>query len=213
MSAIARTDAPPAGLVASPPQALPFAPDTDVRAFTLHRAAGPTVVYSVDGLGAVVAGAERQLLGHWHEALFASGRPDAPLVVHAADRAETERRGVHVRASFSRRHHVGPDLEAIPIPGHTPGATAYLWDAGGERVLFTGDSLWLRDGEWVAAVLDSSDRDAYLESLALLRELDFDVLVPWAASAGRPWFARTGAQDRRRRLDAVIARVRAGARS
>ena len=48
----------------------------------------------------------------------------------------------------------------IPIPGHTPGATAYLWDSGERRYLFTGDSLYLSDGEWMAAVLDSSDRDA-----------------------------------------------------
>jgi hypothetical protein len=68
------------------------------------------------------------------------------------------------------------------------------------------------DGDdWIAAVLESSDREAYVESLALLRELDFDVLVPWAASASGPWFARTDPGDARRRLDAVIDRVRAGA--
>ena len=60
-------------------------------------------------------------------------------------------------------------------------------------------------------MLDSSDRAAYLGSLELLRELDFDVLVPWAATAGRPFHAVTDRADTRRRIDAIIARVRRGA--
>jgi len=60
-------------------------------------------------------------------------------------------------------------------------------------------------------VLDgSSDRDAYIETLELLRELDFDVLVPWAASEDGPWYAVTSAADARQRIDAILARVRAG---
>jgi glyoxylase-like metal-dependent hydrolase (beta-lactamase superfamily II) len=104
----------------------------------------------------------------------------------------------------------GDDLEAIPIPGHTPGATAYLWDSGEHRCLFTGDSLYLRDGEWVAAVLESSDRDAYIESLEGIKDLDFDVLVPWAATAGQPFHAVTDKADARRRIDAVLKRLRRG---
>jgi glyoxylase-like metal-dependent hydrolase (beta-lactamase superfamily II) len=119
-------------------------------------------------------------------------------------------RRAHVRATFSRRHLLDHDFEVIPTPGHTPGATAYLWDSGEHRFLFTGDTILLRDGEWVAAVLDSSDRAAYLDSLELLRELDFDVLVPWAASAGQPYHAITSQAEARRRIDAIAARVRAG---
>jgi glyoxylase-like metal-dependent hydrolase (beta-lactamase superfamily II) len=100
------------------------------------------------------------------------------------------------------------DFEVIPTPGHSPGATAYLWDDGERRYLFTGDTILLRDGEWVAAVLDSSDRGAYLESLALLRDLDFDVLVPWAAAG--PHYALTDAADARRRIGAIIDRVWSG---
>lgn len=63
--------------------------------------------------------------------------------------------------TFDERTKLHPDLEAIPTPGHTPGATAFLWSSEGRKYLFTGDSLYLgRDG-WVAAVLDSSDREAY----------------------------------------------------
>jgi glyoxylase-like metal-dependent hydrolase (beta-lactamase superfamily II) len=96
------------------------------------------------------------------------------------------------------------DFEVIPTPGHTPGATAYLWESGGRRFLFTGDTIFLRGGEWAAAVLDSSDRGAYLESLALLRDLDFDVLVPWAATAGGPFYAATDRADARHRINELI---------
>jgi glyoxylase-like metal-dependent hydrolase (beta-lactamase superfamily II) len=77
-------------------------------------------------------------------------------------------------------------------------------------VLFTGDTIYLNDGEWVAAVLESSDRSAYLESLGLIRDLDFDVLVPWAASAGGPYHAPTNQHDARARIDAIVERVRGG---
>ena len=93
---------------------------------------------------------------------------------------------------------------------HTSGATAYLWDSGQHRCLFTGDSLYLRDGEWVAAVLESSDRASYVESLALIKELEFDLLVPWAATAGQPFHAVTDKKDARRRIDAILERLRGG---
>lgn len=62
-------------------------------------------------------------------------------------------------------------------------------------------------------MLGSSDREAYLESLELIRELEFDVLVPWAASAGMPEFAHTDRADTRRRIDAIMSRVRGGGSS
>ena len=116
----------------------------------------------------------------------------------------------HVRATFSRRHTLDDDFGAIPTPGHTSGATAYLWDSGRHRFLFTGDTVYLQDGEWVAAVLGSSDRASYIESLELIRGLDFDVLVPWAATGGEDYFAVTSRADTKRRIDAILERVRRG---
>jgi glyoxylase-like metal-dependent hydrolase (beta-lactamase superfamily II) len=139
--------------------------------------------------------------------MFAGDGVDAPLFVHEHDRAAVD---LHVRGTFSRRHMLDEDLEVIPTPGHTPGATAYLWDGGEHRFLFTGDTIYLAGGEWVGAVLGSSDREAYVQSLELIRELDFDVLVPWAATAGEPFHALTTAAGTRRRIDAIIDRVRRG---
>jgi glyoxylase-like metal-dependent hydrolase (beta-lactamase superfamily II) len=198
-----------AGLHASRPERLPFAPALAIRAFALERPRGNLLVYSTSELDAGdewlrdLGGVERQYLNHGHEAMFAPHALDAPLFVHEADR-ESVGAKVHVRASFSRRHHLDEDFEVIPTPGHTPGATAYLWDSGEHRLLFTGDTLYLADGEWRAGLLASSDRAALLDSLVLIRDLDFDVLVPWAATAGRPYLAHTDPADKRRRIDAIV---------
>jgi glyoxylase-like metal-dependent hydrolase (beta-lactamase superfamily II) len=207
------------GLYASAPQPLSFAPSLHVRAFLLQREQGNLLVYgtakladeaaAIGDLGAVA----RHYLNHWHEADIAGeaalGALGAPLFCHEADRDQVARTAA-VAGTFAARHMAGDDFEVIPIPGHTPGATAYLWDSGAHRYLFTGDTLYLRRGEWVAAVLESSDRGAYIQSLELIKELDFDVLVPWAASAGQPCHAPTDKADARRRIDAILERVRHG---
>jgi glyoxylase-like metal-dependent hydrolase (beta-lactamase superfamily II) len=201
------------GLHATTPQPLSFAPSLEVRAFLLERDAGNILVYSTGRLdedGAAIddlGGVARRYLNHGHEAMFGAARIDAPLFVHERDRASVEEH-MHVRGTFTRRHLLDDDFEVIPTPGHTPGATAFLWDSGAHRALFTGDTVFLKGGEWVVALLSSSDRAAYLESLALIRELDFDVLVPWAASVGEPYHAVTSGAEARRRIDAVVERLR-----
>jgi glyoxylase-like metal-dependent hydrolase (beta-lactamase superfamily II) len=201
-------------LHATAPEPLPFDPPTRIRAYLLQRERGNLLLYSTAGLESDAeaieerGGIARHYLNHRHEAMFASDWVTAPLLVHERERDAVEK-AHHVRATFTKRHMLDDDFEVIPTPGHTPGATAYLWDSGEHRFLFTGDTIYLRDGEWVAAVLGSSDRAAYLESLELLRGLDFDVLVPWAATDGEP-YAVTGGVDARRRIDAIIARVRSG---
>ncbi|MGH2956211.1 MAG: MBL fold metallo-hydrolase [Solirubrobacterales bacterium] len=203
------------GLHASPPEALPFAPSLHVRSFLLERKRGNVLLYAVPELEAsaeaieALGGISRWYLGHWHEATFASDWVRAPLFVHEAERASVV--DSHpVRATFSRRHHLDEDLEVIPIPGHTAGSTAYLWDSGEHRLLFTADTIYLDGGEWSAAVLGSSDRNDYADSLDLIRGLDFDVLVPWAATGGDPLYAHTDANDARRRIDTILERVRSG---
>jgi len=200
------------GLHASPSTPLPFAPSLHVRSFLLERDHGNVLIYGAPGVQAnTFAGIgpiARAYLNHRHEAAFGDDIAGVPLFVHKDD-GEAVARKRKVRATFSQRHTLDDDLEVIPTPGHTPGATAYLWDNGEHRFLFTGDSVFLRDGEWIAAVLDSSDRAAYLESLALIRGLDYDVLVPWAVTDAP--YALTTRDDAQARLDAIIARVRAGA--
>jgi Metallo-beta-lactamase superfamily len=203
------------GLYASAPEPLPFAPSLDIRAFLLLRDQGNLLVYSVTTLKSDapaiqdLGGISRWYLNHRHEAIFASDWVAAPLFCHENER-ESVARASNVRATFSRRHMLDDDFEVIPTPGHTSGATAFLWDSGEHRFLFTGDTLYLDKGEWAAAVLKSSDRHLYIESLELIRELDFDVLVPWAATGGDPYCAATSRANARRRIGAVVERVRRG---
>jgi hypothetical protein len=215
MKQLVRMDTSIPGLHASTPEPLPFAPELRIRAFLLSRDRGNLLIYSTGELDSDavaiedLGGISRHYLNHWHESLFTSDSVTGPLFVHEQDRESIAKRA-HVRASFSRRHMLDDDFEVIPTPGHTGGATAYLWDSGQHRFLFTGDTVYLDDGEWVAAVLESSDREAYVESLELIRELDFDVLVPWAATAGDPYFAVTSEAEANRRIDAILARLRRG---
>jgi Metallo-beta-lactamase superfamily len=211
----ARFEAELGGLYASAPEPLPFAPSLHIHTLLLRRDPGNLLVYSVPGLSAAASaidglgGVGRQYLSHWHEAMFASDRLAAPLFVHESDRDEVAQR-TGVGGTFTDRHTLDGDFEVIPTPGHTPGATAYLWNSGQHRFLFTGDTIYLSKGEWVAAVLDSSDRGAYIDSLELIRDLDFDVLVSWAATAGKSYYAITSRCDSRRRIDEILERVRRG---
>lgn len=203
------------GLYASAPQTLPFAPSLDIRAFLLQREQGNLLIYSVTEFESDapivqnLGGIKHQYLNHWHEAMFASDQIDAPLFCHENDR-ELVAEKTNVSGTFSTHHRLDDDFEVIPTPGHTSGATAFLWDSGEHRFLFTSDTIYLNEGEWVAAVLESSDRAAYINSLELLRELDFDVLVPWIATAGQPYYAMTNKPDAQRRINMILERVKRG---
>jgi glyoxylase-like metal-dependent hydrolase (beta-lactamase superfamily II) len=203
------------GLYASAPQPLPFAPSSDMRAFLCQRQQGNLLIYSTSQLESEaqtteeLGGIARRYLNHRHEAEFVSEWPTSPLFVHDKERDPVAEK-IHVSGTFSGRHMLDDDFEVIPTPGHTPGATAYLWDSGRHRVLFTGDTIYLSKGEWVAAVLESSDRDAYIHSLELIRDVDFDVLVPWNATDGQPYHAMTDRSDAGRRIDAILERIRRG---
>ncbi|ABG05532.1 conserved hypothetical protein [Rubrobacter xylanophilus DSM 9941] len=97
------------------------------------------------------------------------------------------------------------------VPGHTPGATAFLWETGEHRVLFTGDTVFFARGRWRAAVLDGvSDRERYVESLELLRSLEFDTVVPGIAPAGEPFYETVEGAEARRRIGEIAGRLRRG---
>ena len=203
------------GLYALTPEPLPFAPSLDIRAFLVRRDRGNLLLYSTTTVQAnapaveELGGISRHYLNHRHEAQFPSDGIAAPLFVHESER-ESVSESYAIRGTFSKRHALDEDFEVIPAPGHTPGATAYVWDSGEHRLLFTGDTIYLNEGEWVAAVLPSSDRQRYIESLELIGNLDFDVLVPWAATRGQPYYALTERADAKRRIGAILERVRRG---
>jgi glyoxylase-like metal-dependent hydrolase (beta-lactamase superfamily II) len=208
------------GLYASDPEPLGFGPSLEIRAFLLQREPGNLLVYRSEALEQDVAtledlgGISRQYLNHHHEASpacdWVADTFGAPLYVHEEDAAATAE-VCNVDATFSERHRLDEDFEIIPIPGHTSGATAFLWDSGQHRVLFTGDTIFFGRSKWRAAVLEGvSGREQYIESLESIRSLDFDLIVPGIAAAGRPYYSFTDRADATRQIDAILERLRRG---
>lgn len=207
-------------LHASAPEALGFGPSLEIRAFLLQREERNLLIYrsatleqdveAVNDLG----GISRQYLNHWHEASpacdWVANTFDAPLYVHEED-APSASEICNVAATFSERHKLDEDFEVIPIPGHTAGATAFLWDTGEHRVLFTGDTIFFSRGRWRAAVLDGvSDRERYIESLELIRTLEFDLIIPGIAAAGQPYYAFVEKPEAERHIGEIVERLRRG---
>lgn len=207
-----------AGLFATAGQELGFAPGMVVRSFLIRGDEGNLLLNAsegalqsaeaIDRLGGVTG----LWLGHWHEALTGAqriaDRLSTPVIVHQADREEAAKK-VRIAETFDGAREVTGDLEAIPIPGHTPGSVAYLWHGPEARCLFTADSLYVKDGKLRGGLLDSSDREAFLASLRHLRDVEFDLLVPWVAVKGDPAATPYSPQAFRGDLDAVIARIEA----
>ena len=194
------------GLRASPPEALPFAPELDIRAFVLEREQGNILIYSTTGVQA--DDISRHYLNHRHEASFASDGVDAPLFVHERERDSVER-AYHVRGTFSRRHTLDDDFEVIPTPGHTPGATAYLWDSGDHRFLFTGDTIYLDAASGWRRCSARATASAYIESLELIASSSSTCSCRGPRRAG-PLLRAYQQHDTGRRIDAILERIRNG---
>jgi glyoxylase-like metal-dependent hydrolase (beta-lactamase superfamily II) len=89
--------------------------------------------------------------------------------------------------------------------------TLYEADSIEHRVLFTGDTIFFSRGRWRAAVLDGvSDRERYIDSLELIRTLDFDLIVPGIAPAGEPYYEFVEKAGAERYIDEILERVRGG---
>jgi hypothetical protein len=60
-------------------------------------------------------------------------------------------------------------------------------------------------------VLDGvSDRERYIDSLELIRTLDFDIVVPGIAPAGEPYYELVEKSEAERRTDEILERLRRG---
>jgi hypothetical protein len=122
-------------LYSSVPQPLPFAEPLTMRSFLCRRYEGNLLIYASAGLEAQsediarLGGAARHYLNHRHEAEFVSDPLASPILIHERDR-EALATTPGLIETFSDRHQGGGDFDVIPTPGHTPGATAYLWDTG-----------------------------------------------------------------------------------
>ncbi|MFW3612654.1 MBL fold metallo-hydrolase [Staphylococcus caprae] len=204
------------GLYATPTTELPFDKRFRFKSFVLERSEGNIVIFhsgrideAADDIRAL-GGAERVLMNHEHESLGGQTHFDAPYYIHQDDK-EAVTDTLQVAGTFKDREQLYDDLEVIPAPGHTPGTTLYLWDNGEHRYLFTGDFLCYEGDEWRTVVLPSSDREQSIKSLEMIRDLDFDALVPWVSIEGEsPVFFINDENDKQQRVQKIIDRVRNG---
>ena len=204
------------GLYATPTTELPFDKRFRFKSFVLERSEGNIVIFHSGRIDEVaddiraLGGAERVLMNHEHESLGGQTHFDAPYYIHQDDK-EAVTDTLQVAGTFKDREQLYDDLEVIPAPGHTPGTTLYLWDNGEHRYLFTGDFLCYEGDEWRTVVLPSSDREQSIKSLEMIRDLDFDALVPWVSIEGEsPVFFINDDNDKQQRVQKIIDRVRNG---
>jgi hypothetical protein len=86
--------------------------------------------------------------------------------------------------------------------------TAFDWDTGQHRALFSGDTVFFIRGRWRAAVLDGvSDRERFLQTPELIRGVDFDFVVPGIAPAGEPYYEPVDKLEAERRIDEILERL------
>ena len=91
-----------------------------------------------------LGGAKYQLLTHRDEASKYCNTLEAPVFCHELEKDAIVKKGSRLDESFSGpSHELGDDMIAYHAPGHTDGATCYLWKMNeNESVLFTGDTVF-----------------------------------------------------------------------
>ncbi|HXI99991.1 MAG TPA: MBL fold metallo-hydrolase [Micropepsaceae bacterium] len=98
---------------------------------------------------------------------------------------------------------IGPDLIAIPVPGHTKGSVVYLYR---ERCLFTGDSLaWNFEQDDLAAWRDFCWYSWAEQTKSLTRLLDFRFAWVFAGHGGSKGLTPAAMH---KRLAALIERMK-----
>lgn len=164
------------------------APGLTTHAYLLTRREGNVLFYNtghdyeLDRM-AQLGGVERHYLSHRDELgpsiNLIRHRFGAHLGGHLAERKDFARVCEPDILFEQRDIHMG-NIEVIPTPGHSPGSTCfYVESATGKRYLFTGDTLYLSNGNvWKPGFIDGiSDQAQLRASLQLLRELTPDLVV------------------------------------
>lgn len=189
----------------------PFGDAVQSRAYLLKRDAGNLLLYSSSQLkwhaGAIAAlgGIREQYLNHRDEASAACDWVrtafGAPLICHEKEREAVSRHCL-VDRTFREERQLYADFRAVPTPGHCPGSTCYLWEHGGHRYLFTGDTLYLNHGQ-LEVFVSRGTKEEMVASLERIQSLDVNVLVP-GLYLGRQSTLAADPGTLNRRIDAVI---------
>jgi len=152
-------------------------------------------------------------LGPYHTILITHGHHDH---VEGAARLSELLGGVDVLAAeqLDPDEHLGAgglEIDVLDTPGHTADSVCFLVEHGGERVMFTGDTI-LGRGTTVVAWPDG-DLGKYLSSLSRLQAYEKVPMLPGhgPALSDVAAIATDYLEHRRQRLDQVRAALAAGA--
>lgn len=102
------------------------------------------------------------------------------------------------------RHELAAGVEAIPTPGHRPGAVSYLVAVGRRRCLFAGDTIY-HDGDRWRCFASKKNRKTMTETLTLLAEVEFDVLLANTGVANPVCYVEVDADSRREFMEMLKA--------
>ena len=135
----------------------------------------------MSGLGGIA----HHCLSHCHEVdeslAEVAGRFDSKLCCHALVKPYLPQAvSADVLFGSPPREFLGGDIEVIHTPGHTDNSVCYRYRSPhGKTYLFTGDAIYLDDGEWKTIVVadDGGDEAELAGSLASMRELEVDVVI------------------------------------
>lgn len=159
--------------------------------WTPHRVLfySPATDAEFDGLDAL-GGVAHQYLSHRDEAgpvlAQLTRRFGTELHAPAGDLSDITKHAT-VDVVVQEGHVDALGIEAIPTPGHSPGAVCYLVPGAAGRYLFTGDTLFRgADGRWhagyIAGFHQPADAQTIADSLALLTDVRPDIVISSAFS-------------------------------
>ena len=109
---------------------------------------------------------------------------------------DVQRKVKNVATFPFERHEVASGVEAIPTPGHRPGAVSYLVAAGGRRCLFAGDTIY-HDGRQWRVFVSKKNRATMQATLDMLADVEFDVLLANTGAENPVCYVETSGSSRR----------------
>ena len=187
-----------------------------VHAYLLERPGGNVLFYNprssrdfeeISDLGGIA----HHCLSHCHEVdeslAEVAGRFDSKLCCHALVKPYLpEAVSADVLFDSPPREFLGGDIEVIHTPGHTNNSVCYRYRSPhGKTYLFTGDAIYLDDGEWKTIVVadDGGDEAELASSLLSLKDLQVDVVI-CSVSIGEMRIVEVTPDEWRRVIDGLV---------
>ena len=161
-----------------------------VHAYLLERPGGNVLFYNPRSTVdfeeiSEMGGIAHHCLSHCHEVdeslAEVAGRFDSKLCCHELVKPYLPKAvSADVLFDSPPREFLGGDIEVIHTPGHTNNSVCYRYRSPhGKTYLFTGDAIYLDNGEWNTIVVadDGGDEAELASSLLSLKDLQVDVVI------------------------------------